>query len=957
MNKLIVILLALMLIVIPTGIVMAEEEITNTVTIGMPQIVSDSVAAHGEAVAYDSFDVQFLMGDFINNGELTPFTVFAGEGDGGAGDVVGDGGSNNAVWRWQWRGAQDANTLLKFTAREPMTLAVTFPAEVKNQWATHTKYAYFKEDTAANRELLSEHPVTEVIPAGTMNESVELAVGESFYIVYYSTNEYNGTSDYCPSILVTTAGPAKNAFNKVQTVGMPQIVSDAVAAKGAEVAYEGVTAQFLMGDFVNGGEMTPFTVFAGDGDGGAGDVVGDGGSDNAVWRWQWRGAQSANTVLKLTAAEWTVVSVECADKQTGQWAMHTKYAYYKEGADGERKLISEHPVTEIIEAGAMNAEAKLAPNESLYIVYYSTNEYNGTSNYNPTVKIATVGEAVEEKPLTTADIVSASVAAKGEAVSYDGADVQFLKGDFINHGELTPFTTFAGDGSGSAGDLVGDGDSDNAVWRWQWRASNAVNTVLRITATKNIRLALICPNDVKDQWAVHSVYAYYTEGTEGIQALVAEHPVTETVPAGEMDAEVHLRKGDSFYIVYYTTDPTGNVTSGYVPQVIIDPDGYSKKLRTNYTGNDEVTVSDMISDEVAAQGGVISYNNFDAQFLMGDFFNHGELQPFTVFAGDGSGSAGDVVGDGNSDNALWRWQWRGVDKANTILKIVATENIRLTIDQFYKETSQWATHTLYAYVVESPEGERLVLSEFRVTETIEAGKMNQVIHLAKGDVFYIVYYSTNSYNGTSGYRPNIIAEKDAYDAAQRTDFAVIAALRKAIDETTETLEGKLAEMLGDGTIYAEDKADQLKTFVSSTLASIGNMGSVDSIIAAREETSKKMDQVHTIAQDAEILANFKAECKKQIAESADKKDYTGKNWAVIEGIIKQANADIDAAVRTADVNTVTTKAMYSIKQIELKEPLPVGLIAGIAGGALVVIAAVILIIVKAKKNGGKKTRK
>ncbi|MBP3305320.1 MAG: hypothetical protein J6L24_05055 [Oscillospiraceae bacterium] len=197
---------------------------------------------------------------------------------------------------------------------------------------------------------------------------------------------------------------------------------------------------------------------------------------------------------------------------------------------------------------------------------------------------------------------------------------------------------------------------------------------------------------------------------------------------------------------------------------------------------EEVMVSDIVSESVAAKGGVVSKGNADFQFLMGDFFGGGSLSPFTTFAGTGNYDPADSVGDPNGENFAFRWQWRATAKSNTILKITAKEEMMFLVEQREEiGDEQWATHSAYTYVTENPDGDRLVYREMMVKAKLEKDYIRTEIHLAKGDTLYIVYTVPAGDGGvvTAHYLPWFVMDPASYDASKRTDYSVIADLRNA----------------------------------------------------------------------------------------------------------------------------------------------------------------------------------
>ena len=570
------------------------------------------------------------------------------------------------------------------------------------------------------------------------------------------------------------------------------------------------------------------------------------------------------------------------------------------------------------------------------------------------------GFAAQKEEVLAGDIVSETVAAQGGAVSKANADFQFLMGDFFRGGALTPFTTFAGNGDYNPSDIVGDPNGENAAWRWQWRATARRNTVLKITAKENMMFLVEQRDEIGEQWATHSAYTYVLENAEGKRFLCREMMVKSKMEKDYVRTEIHLAQGDTLYIVY--TIPSGDggvVTSDFSSWFVMDPASYDAKKRAEYPnmtedsgdGKEEVLSGDIVSETVAAQGGVVSKKDADFQFLMGDFFGGGTLSPFTTFAGTGNYDPADSVGDPNGENFAFRWQWRATAKNNTILKITAKEDMMFLVEQRDEITDeQWATHSAYIYVTENAEGDRLIYREMMVKAKMETEYIRTEIHLAKGDTLYIVYTVPSGDGGvvTAHYLPCFVMDPASYDASKRTDYSIIADLRNAKAEKADELRRILADMVGDGSVYSDANASKLEEIVSGAISGFEKLSTVDAVTEAYNAAVEKMDGIQTLADEQKVLEEFRAKSKAEL-DVYSAKDYSAANWKTVQERIEKACQDIDAAKNTAEISSILAYAKADIRKIEKKAPFdPTPLLIGAA--VLVVAVAVVVVVVILKKR-------
>lgn len=362
-------------------------------------------------------------------------------------------------------------------------------------------------------------------------------------------------------------------------------------------------------------------------------------------------------------------------------------------------------------------------------------------------------------------------------------------------------------------------------------------------------------------------------------------------------------------------------------------------------------VSDIVSATVAAEGGPVSRELADFQFLTGDFFGGGELTPFTVFSGPGTDDPADVVGDANGDNFAMRWQWRATAENATVLKITAKEDIRFEVSQSDPNGEQWAVHSAYTYVTENPEGDRLICREVRVQASMDGDYINTVIHLAKGDTLYIVYaiVTGEGGNATADYWPYFTMSTEGYDAAQRADYSALAELNKAISEKSEALQTAYEDMIGDGSVYSDTNASSLEDIVNDTLAEMAKMSSAEDVESAYRAALEKMSEVRTLADEAAVLEEFKKTTREELNGLASEEDYSAKNWKTIQEYIQQAGAEIDAAENSAKVSQAAAAAKANILAVEKgSDGLPIVIVIVIVVVIAVILAAAAAVVAKKK---------
>lgn len=576
-------------------------------------MVAATVASGGEPAAGvgDAIEFTMLKGDFFGGGTLSKFDAFGSA-------MVGQDSDHNFIRNWDFRASTGVDTVIRVTARQNMRLEIAQGYDV-TQWAIGSAFYYVTENSDGVRVTAKEIPVAANMAKESFGMQHHLAAGDSLYVIYKShTTEPGGyvNANFAPWFQVETdaydagqravyAGETEDPADTREEVLSGDIVSETVAAQGGVVSKGNADFQFLMGDFFGGGTLSPFTVFAGNGDYSYTDTVGDPNGENAAWRWQWRATAKNNTILKITAKENMMFLVEQRDEIADeQWATNSAYTYVLENAEGERCLCREMMVKATMEKDYVRTEIHLAEGDTLYIVYTVPSGDEGvvTSVYSPWFVMDPASYDAEKRAeysFGTGDsddasetdylehpyMVSRQVAANGGAVSATLVDYQYLYGDF-SAGTLKPFTVFAGAGNGSDDDdVIGDPNGANAVWRWQWRCGSG-ETVLKLTAKENIKLDLTAMDVSESQWALGSSYRVIAENADGQRAAVKTVAVTGTVNTADYAVTVHLAKGDSLYIVYQGNGQYADespATSHYMPVFTMTTAGYDAASRPVFT--------------------------------------------------------------------------------------------------------------------------------------------------------------------------------------------------------------------------------------------------------------------------------------------------------------------------------------------------------------------------------------
>ncbi len=248
-----------------------------------------------------------------------------------------------------------------------------------------------------------------------------------------------------------------------------------------------------------------------------------------------------------------------------------------------------------------------------------------------TTALCSVASAEEEyvRKISYSDVVTALRRSEGketQTVFYTKEEVQVEEvkiyggyGTFnpsnANASKWTEFSAFAGDGNASSSDFVADSGNSGSykfgMQRWQWRASGSDQTFIRLTALVD------CFIDVKnkelgDQWATDMSVAEYVADADGFAIKIRDAKIKATSDPHEFFEGVHLKAGDSLYILLTGGKHTPG-TCNVCPHFEIYPGRYDAEKRADFSAAREIaTTREEAFSELTALMETLSPDDYSA---------------------------------------------------------------------------------------------------------------------------------------------------------------------------------------------------------------------------------------------------------------------------------------------------------------------------------------------------------
>ncbi|MCX7615198.1 MAG: hypothetical protein N2Z65_05545, partial [Clostridiales bacterium] len=472
--------------------------------------------------------------------------------------------------------SQYYNSMIKVTAKEPVSIHFTHPAMSGVQYASHT-YIKTYHVVDGMPQIISSVQVTDQAVAADYYtpKTVVAKAGESVYWSFETSNEWGATAEFYPSVVI---GDATEVTSDRLTLN--DMVAGTVMKQGEPVNTEFVDYQFLTGKISSPLKMNTFV--KDNGSGGWDDnwkaqyfennimrtgieiqnMVGYPKSGNIITSQASTSDAFYDVIIKLEVNKNCLLDITHPVIPANEWrGTHTRMKVLVKKQGMRTLQLFEKTVTpdEIAANTYAVSNLSLEAGDTVYYIYTSVNEYGANIPITPTfsfTKSEYVPPATETESLTVSDFLLGMNESNGDPISSDLATFQILTGKVGSETKLQSFSDTKAE-LGWYNDSDTDKDKKTAfVSTTCLQASENHDAILKLTAKENISVNLSHP--ALTSWLGANGRFKITIQSGNVFSVVSDMKISDSNRTENCYVsgarELHLSKGDSLYLSLYTTN-------------------------------------------------------------------------------------------------------------------------------------------------------------------------------------------------------------------------------------------------------------------------------------------------------------------------------------------------------------------------------------------------------------------
>ncbi|HEY8443703.1 MAG TPA: hypothetical protein VIL24_02770 [Clostridia bacterium] len=404
--------------------------------------------------------------------------------------------------------------------------------------------------------------------------------------------------DSLPIITASTEDFDQEAYEemfriKQESAGLVEMVEKAVIANGGTVNYSLFDVDFYGG--ILGEELWRYTAEKVTREDGSFffQLVDEEGkhfddSISAFQTWRMRASTESHAIIAVTAKENIFLKLE-HPQLDGGWTdpkMGIFLGVYQK-ADGKYYTLLEVEPSNSAPANAYAVTTHMKQGDTLYFVYGTLMR---SCNINIRPQFTALTEEYSEegrqavitantKKLTLKEMVSNFIANELEEVTTQYFKYAFIVGDFYGDDLLAP-SYYRGTGEGLPTDSVWDSASLSAGFeRSLIKFGGTYNAIIKVTALENMLLKMTHPAIWPD--ALDAAIMIVAEDARGYKWPVSDKQIIANSEANYYLTDVHMKEGDSVYIVVYALTSSG-FRINLMPEFEADIDAYDESLRPDF---------------------------------------------------------------------------------------------------------------------------------------------------------------------------------------------------------------------------------------------------------------------------------------------------------------------------------------------------------------------------------------
>lgn len=365
----------------------------SSTSIDLSNLAIEVALRNGDCVKLKDMEVNLLQGNiFTTTKKFENYIISNNNGQKNVliSDVNEFNSPDSAAFEtWRINTTNKSSAIFEIKATSDIKLSITHPA-INNGWIDNSGQ-YFGLYIKTNDKIYTQFDKPITSATSTENEyggTLMLKKGDICYYVFGSIDGFNRNVEMIPLFSASTSSYDETIRNEQLTINDEKInMWDALSAT-INNNYEDVDYNLFSYGFYYGNIKEPihFNYHVGDGSGSEKDALWDSAIENTGFlRWQMQCSDTKDAIMKITAKENVKISISHPEVWQDAWSTHTAIKYYAVATDNTRVLLKDIPILTGTNDTYFALDVHLKKSESLYIVYYTTNESYGSINFRPTI--------------------------------------------------------------------------------------------------------------------------------------------------------------------------------------------------------------------------------------------------------------------------------------------------------------------------------------------------------------------------------------------------------------------------------------------------------------------------------------------------------------------------------------------------------------------------------------------
>lgn len=512
-------------------------------------------------------------------GDVKPFTTYSSSSSNSTLGLTTD--NAHASEHWRIKSVKNDGVIAMFTAKEDISIDI-IRENVGGDWTQHAQIGIYKKSNDVVSTIYEKTFENDNHPKEDFSyNDIVLATGETLYyqFIFRGTAENDthrnminlpkfvletyegGSTPVLPPVIEEEEELKPGDYSSSTSISLTDLALEVSLIEGEAVTLKDMEVNLLQGNiFASTRKFENYTINE-DKSVLISDINEFNSPESAAFEtWRINTTSNSSAIFEIKATSDICLNITHPSIDGG-WIDNTGQ-YFGLYIKTNEKIYTQWSKP-IIEATSQENEfggsIMLKEGDVCYYVFGSIDGNNRNVNIIPTFTSSTENYneetrneqlVVGDETITMWDALTATINNNYEDVDYNLVSYGFYYGTLK---ENTHFNYHKGDGTGTEADALWDSATENTGFiRWQMQCSSNKDAIIKITAKEDVKITLTHPAVWADAWSTFTSVRYYAIDSEDTRVLLKNIPVQSGTDETYFALQVHLNKGETFLIDYYT---------------------------------------------------------------------------------------------------------------------------------------------------------------------------------------------------------------------------------------------------------------------------------------------------------------------------------------------------------------------------------------------------------------------